>query len=270
MKIVLLKTTSTLLTQKDFEVSSCFLNRIVKGRFVYAEAKNEEYSVIWLNDGQDLDALNLRVTLENWYKQPQSKPLLLVAIEAGERLNEFGVMQQSDYAGRGKNAAAYANFLIHELRPVVESSFLLAHNPAEHLLVGFSLSGLSAFDIAWHNAGLFGRVGVFSAAFWWRSKALDDGYTEADRIVLQMLNKSKRKPALCFWFQAGTADEINDRNQNGIIDSIDDTLDVINCLKQKGYNENSDIVFHLVEGGRHSQASWAEHIPKLLAWAFKN
>jgi enterochelin esterase-like enzyme len=264
-----LKPISTSLIQQDLKIESRCLKRTVNCQFVFNSAHEGPFAVIWLNDGQDITALNWLSTLEKWHEQPQSKSLLLVAIAAGERIHEFGVMYRPDFAGRGSQAAAYTDFLINELRPVVAKKFLISQNPTDHLLVGFSLSGLSAFDIAWHHAGLFGRVGVFSAAFWWRSKALEHGYTEADRIVLQMLKNSTLKPALRFWMQAGTADETNDRNHNGIIDSIDDTLDVINCLKEKGYREKSDIVFHLVEGGTHSQASWAEQIPHLIAWAFK-
>ena len=38
-----------------------------------------------------------------------------------------------------------------------------------------------------------------------------------------------------FYFECGTADESADRNQNGVIDSIDDTKDLISTLIEKGY-----------------------------------
>ncbi len=39
-----------------------------------------------------------------------------------------------------------------------------------------------------------------------------------------------------FFFECGTLDEAGDRNNNGIIDSIDDTKDLISALVDKGYD----------------------------------
>jgi enterochelin esterase-like enzyme len=70
---------------------------------------------------------------------------------------------------------------------------------------------------------------------------------------------------LKFWFQTGTNDETDDRNKNGIIDSIDDTTDLIKLLKGKGY---ADIVYREVEGGEHNPKTWGEVLPDFLIWAF--
>ena len=43
-------------------------------------------------------------------------------------------------------------------------------------------------------------------------------------------------PGIKFFFECGTEDETEDRNKNGIIDSIDDTLDLISALAEKGYD----------------------------------
>ena len=47
-----------------------------------------------------------------------------------------------------------------------------------------------------------------------------------------------------FFFECGTADEKEDRNENGVIDSIDDTLDLIATLKNKGYDSGKDISYY--------------------------
>ena len=53
-----------------------------------------------------------------------------------------------------------------------------------------------------------------------------------------------------FYFECGTEDETEDRNGNGIIDSIDDTKDLINTLTEKGYNPHSDIHYHEISRGQ--------------------
>ena len=90
-------------------------------------------------------------------------------------------------------------------------------------------------DIAWNNPQLFDKVGVFSGSFWWRSKELGKGYTDNDRIMHNIIRNTAAKPDLKFWLQTGTKDETADRNKNGIIDSIDDTVDLIKELESKGY-----------------------------------
>ncbi len=133
---------------------------------------------------------------------------------------------------------------------------------------GFSLGGLSALDIAWNYPQYFNKMGVFSGSFWWRSKELDKGYTDADRIAHAMVRESTTKPNLKFWLQTGTNDETADRNNNGIIDSIDDTIDLIKELQAKGFKRPEDIRYLEVVGGSHNPETWAKAMPKFLCWAF--
>ncbi len=72
-----------------------------------------------------------------------------------------------------------------------------------------------------------------------------------------------------FYFECGTLDETGDRNNNGIIDSIDDTKDLISTLADKGYDPLLDIFYHEIEGGKHDTTTWALAFPVFLKWAFK-
>jgi hypothetical protein len=46
-------------------------------------------------------------------------------------------------------------------------------------------------------------------------------------------------------------DEIADRNNNGVIDSIDDTVALIEELQRLGYDTNHDIRYTNYEDGKH-------------------
>jgi hypothetical protein len=85
----------------------------------------------------------------------------------------------------------------------------------------------------------------------------------------RQVRNSKKKEGLKFWFQTGAEDEQNDRNKNGIIDSIDDTLDLIAELTIKGYRPFHDIQYFEMKKGRHSIETWAEAMPSFLMWAFE-
>lgn len=225
-------------------------------------------NLLLLNDGQEADSLQIKQTLQSLYNSNSIKPLIIIAIHAGqERLQEYGVAGKPDFKKRGSKAGIYTEFIKEELMPAITGSFP-ASNFETTAFAGFSLGGLSALDIAWNNPELFNKAGVFSGSFWWRSRELGKGYTDADRIAHAMIRQTKINPALKFWLQTGTSDETADRNKNGIIDSIDDTIDLIKELEAKGYKRPEDIRYVEVVGGSHNTATWAKAMPKFLAWAF--
>ncbi len=63
-------------------------------------------------------------------------------------------------------------------------------------------------------------------------------------------------------------DETQDRNNNGIIDSIDDTLDLIKDLEAKGYDKTKDIFYYEMPNGHHDMPTWGKALPVFLKWAF--
>jgi hypothetical protein len=109
---------------------------------------------------------------------------------------------------------------------------------------------------------------VFSGSLWWRSRASTPEDPDGGRIMIDILEKSKYQKGMKFWFQVGTNDETEDRNNNGIIDAIDDTIDTINTLTRLGYRPHEDIKYVEVEGGEHSPVTWGQVMPDFLKWAF--
>jgi hypothetical protein len=98
---------------------------------------------------------------------------------------------------------------------------------------------------------------------------LNEGYVEAeDRIMHKLIREGEYAPNLKFFFETGTLDEKMDRNHNGIIDSIDDTLDLIKELEEKGYSTESDIHYLELPDGKHDVATWAKAFPEFLKWGW--
>jgi enterochelin esterase-like enzyme len=229
---------------------------------------NEQMNLLLLNDGQDTGCLGLQQTLNHLHQSQKIEPLVVVAIKASaDRLQEYGVAGNPDFLGRGGKAAAYTSFIIKELLPFIQAEVDVPIN-GKRAFAGFSLGGLTAFDIAWNNDNYFDAVGVFSGSFWWRKKDLKDGYTDKDRILHQRIAAAKTRPELKFWLMTGTEDELADRNRNFIIDSIDDTVDVIKELLKKGYQRPRDIAYYEMVGGKHDVPTWGKAMPAFLTWAF--
>jgi hypothetical protein len=83
-----------------------------------------------------------------------------------------------------------------------------------------------------------------------------------------MVRQVERPDRLRIWLEAATRDETSDRDNNGVIDAIQDTRELIDALVTVGYREGKDVVYVEFEGGRHNYETWARIFPEFLRWAF--
>ena len=250
------------------------LNRRVKFRFVAPSHywKSEStFPILFMNDGQDFGAMGIEQTLINAFEQKTIRPFIYMGIECNEdRMHEYGIASSADFKGRGGRAKAYSLFIIEEFIPFLKKEYKVSQKGEDWVYCGMSLGGLSAFDIAYNNPEKFGKIGVFSGSFWWRKKAyVKKDLADRSRILLDVIKNNTHAPHLKFWLQTGTEDEKADRNGNGVIDAIDDTLDVIKELQGKGYSYPGDIAYVEIEGGKHDLPTWGEIFPEFVKWAFK-
>jgi enterochelin esterase-like enzyme len=230
----------------------------------------KDINLLLVNDGQDLVKMHFQDILEGLYAGQTIAPLLCVGIHCGsDRKNEYGTANSPDYQGLGSKAALYTQFIFEELLPFIKKEYAV-HSFKEKSFCGFSLGGLSALDIVWNHAEAFSKVGIFSGSLWWRSLSQDDpSFKEEDhRIMHNEIRNGNYFPGLKFFFETGTLDETADRNNNGIIDSIDDTLSLIDELVKKGYDAESDIRYLELADGKHDVVTWARAFPDFLKWGW--
>lgn len=251
------------------------LNRKVVFRFLapgnYRKSEHP-FPVLLMNDGQDYQAMNLEKTLTEVFSDATIKPFCYIGISCNEnRINEYGTSSTPDFKNRGHKAAQYSKFIISEFIPFLKTEFKLSEKQADWVFCGMSLGGLSAFDIVYNHPSYFKKAGIFSGSFWWRKKAYVTGdKKDRSRIILDVIKNRAYVAGQQFWLQCGTADEAADRNNNGVIDAIDDTMDVIKELEKKGYSYPGDITYIEIDGGRHDVPTWGNAFPAFLKWAFKS
>lgn len=257
-----------LLLQIEEKITSKYLNRQVELTLIYPKIKNKKLPILLFNDGQDFHDLNMKLHIQALLDSNKIIPFLCVGIHANaDRLQEYGTASQADYKKRGAKAKLHHDFVLYELLPYIHKKYQTQNEG--NVIAGLSLGGLSAMDTGWNNPKVFSKIGVFSGSFWWRQKSEEEGYTdENDRIMHNIVRAEKFKKGMKFWFEAGTNDETSDRNNNGIIDAIDDTLDLMKELEKKGYSKPQDIVYEEVKGGEHNTKTWSKILPDFLIWAF--
>lgn len=231
---------------------------------------SEESRLLLINDAQDFELMNFKNIISGLYNEEKIEPLFFVGIDCGtDRRNEYGTAKFLDYNGRGTKALLYHRFIFEELLPFLMTTYSI-HSFKEKSFCGFSLGGLSALDIVWNHPMEFTNVGVFSGSLWWRTVSQDDPlFDESNhRIMHNQIKNGEYYPWLKFFFETGTMDETADRNKNGIIDSIDDTLALIEELVVKGYDPDKDICYLELKDGRHDVATWGKALPEFLNWAW--
>ena len=228
----------------------------------------DQISVLLFNDGQDLVKMSFDHILSNLIAEDRIEPLVCIGIHCGpQRKMEYGTAFSADFEGRGAHAGLYTKFIFDELLPFIRKKYN-APSFKDKSFAGFSLGALSAMDIVWNHASEFRKVGMFSPSLWWRRKAYDKGYDdEQDRLMHLQVRNGKFHPWLQFFIECGTLDETADRNKNGIIDSIDDALDLIIALKAKGYT-HQHIEYLQIEEGKHDIETWEKAIPDFLVWGW--
>ena len=257
--------------QTDDNLYSRHLQRSVKLHILHTPPPSDRslYNLLILNDGQDMDKLRAKETMDSLYKSGSILPLVIIGVEAGDRMKEYGVADQPDYLGRGNRATFYDAFINNELYPYAKKKSGVRKFQSV-VIAGCSLGGLSAFDIAWNHPDKISKVGVFSGSFWWRDKTSENSsYSdEKNRIMICKLKASRKKPGLRYWFYTGAAEEKGDRDKDSIIDVIDDTKDIIALLEKKNLVPAEGIVYKESLKGEHNYNSWSEVFPEFLVWAF--
>lgn len=230
--------------------------------------KEKDVQLILMNDGQEAGKWRIKQITDSLYQLKQIQPVIIVAIQAYHRMNDYGIGGKPDFMHRGDKADHYADFIINELLPFIKKQSGI-RSFQKTTIMGSSLGGLSAFDIAWNNGEKIDQVGVFSGSFWWRDKDTNDSTYRDDknRIAHSMIKSSRKRPKLKYWFYAGEREETGDRDHDGLIDVLDDTKDLIAVLQTKKFITASDIQYIQSATGTHDEASWSAQLPAFLLWA---
>lgn len=266
--------TNTIITtvKENHLLYSVFLQRevIVDCYIPESSSISKGASLLLINDGQDLVKMDFLSILRSLYSEKSILPLFCVGIHCSDdRKNEYGTADILDYQGLGAKASLYTRFVFEELLPFIRKKYEIK-SFKEKSYAGFSLGGLSALDIVWNHAGEFTKVGVFSGSLWWRDKDqhAKDFNEDTDRIMHRQIREGSFAPWLNFFFEVGTLDETADRNNNGIIDAIDDTISLIDELEKKGYERSSQIKYLELKDGKHDVPTWARAFPDFLKWGW--
>lgn len=142
----------------------------------YARQPRRRYSVFYLHDGQNVfdtatsfsGEWGVDETLDHLHATGQDPTgCIVVAVDNGGalRMDEYIPWPNAELK-KGGQGSAYVDFLARTLKPYVDAHYRTRPEAASTGVAGSSLGGLISLYAALRYPKVFGRVGVFSPAFW--------------------------------------------------------------------------------------------------------
>ncbi|WP_460729889.1 alpha/beta hydrolase [Lysobacter rhizosphaerae] len=126
------------------------------------------YPVLYVNDGQDMEAVGLQATFAALYAQKVIRPVIVVAIDMPpDRMGAYGLSDRGQarslpavtkYGPVGTQAHAYSEWVAKTLVPTIDARYRTRTTPDARAVLGWSLGALNAFNLGWQYPELFGRV----------------------------------------------------------------------------------------------------------------
>lgn len=224
-------------------------------------SSKESYPVVYMHDGQNLfdnttsfsGEWRVDETLNKLFKEKQLK-LIVVGIDNGgdKRLDEYSPWVNEKYGGG--EGEAYLDFLVNTLKPYIDSNFNTLKDKENTGIIGSSMGGLISHFAAFKYSETFGKIGVYSPAFWFAPQV--NTFTEKHAGI-----KKTR-----MYFLAGGKEGGNVRF-NEISQTVKGMNYMVSVLKQNDFPPEN-IITKVVPEGEHNETLWRENFEEAISWLF--
>ena len=229
----------------------------------YETDKGRRYSVLYLQDGQNLfDGATSFIPGQEWrvdetigslISTGQIEPLIVVGIyNTKDRINEYTPVEDVKY--KGGKADLYGRMLVEELKPFIDSTYR-TQNGAKHTgLGGSSLGGLVSLYLGLKYPHIFGRIAVVSPSVWF-----------ADKQIVHYVEALSKRPNLRIWIDTGTKEG---RNTEDTQNTVENARLLKDTLVRKGWRPGKDLSYFEAEGAEHNERAWAARVEPILRFLF--
>jgi metallo-beta-lactamase class B len=214
------------------------------------------YPVLYLHDGQNIfdeatayaGEWAVDETLNKLASSGEdATSCVVVAIDNGgeRRLDEYSPWK-NERLKKGGEGRQYVEFLVETLKPYIDEHYRTRPEAAHTAIMGSSMGGLISLYAGVKYPRVFGRVGVFSPAFWFAKDA-----------VLRLVRQQRPAPvASKFYFLAGPAEGPT---------MVPNMAEVRAALLQRGVSE-SHIIFKTPADGQHAEWFWRREFGPAYQW----
>ena len=229
--------------------------------------QNMHYPVLYMHDGQNLFNAatsfagvewSADETAQSLITRNKIKPLIIIAINnTQDRIKEY--TPTVDEALGGGQGDDYENFIINELKPLIDRTYRTLPDRDNTAVAGSSLGGLISLDLIWKHPEIFSRAAVISPSLFWNQQ----------HLIREIENKNKINPLFKktkIWIDIGT-------KEGGDSDPADSTNDVkrlAKALASKGLKQETNYHLSIIKNGQHNESAWAKRFDQILLYLYNN
>ncbi|MCS6770657.1 MAG: alpha/beta hydrolase-fold protein [Kiritimatiellae bacterium] len=208
----------------------------------------KRYPALYMHDGQNLfdpggsfGSWGVEHTMNREVSQGRVREAIVVAVD-----NTTGRL--AEYTPPGDNGAGpsgigdlYANYLVHNVRPAVDTAFRTLTNLPNTLTAGSSMGGLISSYLVFRTNS-FGKAGIFSPS-WWAAPNFRGWIASNETLGARV------------YIDAGTLEGPS---------MWDHFWPVRGSLLLDGYAEYKDLLTVIGCGQGHNEAAWSNRLPNAL------
>lgn len=218
------------------------------------DRSSRRYPVLYMHDGQNLfDEASANAgewgvdeTL-NELARSRGLELIVVGIDNGgaERIHELNPFDNPQY-GRGEGAQ-YMAFIVEVLKPWIDQHYRTRPEAQHTAILGSSMGGLISSYAISHYPKVFGKVGIFSPAYWLAPQIFAD--TEL----------RPPPPNARLYFYAGGSESL---------EMVPDMKRMVAVLEGAGLPA-ARLAMRVNPVGRHNEAAWRAEFPRAIEWLYR-
>ncbi len=216
-------------------------------------ASQRRYPVLYMHDGQNVfdqrtsfaGEWGVDETLDSLIASGDSG-VIVVAVDNGgpRRFDEYSPWTNAQYGGG--QGDAYVDFLVQTLKPYIDQHYRTLADRLHTGVAGSSMGGLISLYAGLKYPDVFGRVGVFSPAFWVAPSIYD------------VARRAQARPGTRIYMvtggQEGNTPETVVRDHQRMVDT----------LRAAGF----DVQAVVRPDGKHAEWFWRREFPAAYAWLF--
>ena len=220
----------------------------------YASSRRR-YPVLYLQDGQNVfdnqtafaGEWGVDETLNQLQASGQDPTgCIVVAVDNGTaRLDEYSPWNNPQYGGG--QGDLYVDFLVQTLKPYIDANYRTLPGRENTGIAGSSMGALIATYAALREPAVFGKVGVFSPAYWFAATQL-----------FQYVRTHPANPNTRFYFVSGTTESTNMVPQMA---AMRDSL-------RRGGVPAANLNFNTRTDGQHAEWFWRREFPAAYSWLY--
>lgn len=212
------------------------------------EKSTRRYPVIYLHDGQNLfdeftagfSEWGVDECLDSLVNKGK-KPCIVVAIDNGpKRLTEYNPFYFERFgAGEGE---AYLDFVVATLKPFIDFGYRTLPTKENTIIAGSSMGGLISYYAFLKFPMVFGKAGVFSAAFW-----------TADSIYRLTDSLGGKTSGMVFFYM-------------GALEGDTYLADMLKVTDKLGKVSKAYVYTTVDPQGRHNEQAWRKWFAEFYQW----